>query len=437
MRVHSIRAEDILIPKNRQRKEFKPEDIIELAGSITKNSLMHPVVVRKGDEGSIVLVAGECRIRAMNYIWNFGDTVRYGEHKFPEGMVPCNYIGEVDPIDAFEMELEENIRRTDLTWIERAAATKELMDHRQRKATRDGTPQPTVESISAEVRGVSPSSRDQTRKELAVANHLHDPEVQKARNTEDAFKLLKRREALQRNVELAAKVGVNFTAQSHTLLQGDALELMKDLADGTFDVLLTDPPYGIDADKFSDSGGIAQGNHFYDDSWTYWNKIVRILAAEAYRFCKPLAHAYVFCDIDNFVLLKNFFTEAGWRVFRTPLVWVNPTAARAPWPEHGPQRKYQICLYAVKGDKPVTRIYPDTVIYPSDENLNHQAQKPVALYADLLNRSVVPGDSVVDPFGGTGTVIAACHQLKCRATYIEMDPAAYGTAINRLKELDK
>lgn len=435
--VHAVKYEDIQVLKTRQRKEFKPEDIVALAGSISKLGLLHPPVVRKGDDGSITLVAGECRIRAMHILWNFGDCVRYGEHTFPEQVVPCNYIGEIDLIDAFEIELEENIRRMDLTWMERAEATKKLMEHRQAQATRDGTDQPTVESIAAEVRGESNSSRDQTRKELLVANHLADPEVQKARNADDAFKLLKRREALARNVELAAKVGVNFSTQSHTLQLGNSLDLMKELPDGYFDVLLTDPPYGIDADQFSDSGGIAQGSHFYDDSWTYWNNIVRVLAAEAFRFCKPQSHAYVFCDVDNFVLLKNFFTEAGWKVFRTPLVWINPTAARAPWPEHGPQRKYQICLYALKGDRPVTRIYPDVMVYASDENLNHQAQKPVALYTDLLARSVSPGDTCVDPFGGTGPILPAAHELKCKATYIERDPAQYGNAINRLKGLDQ
>jgi site-specific DNA-methyltransferase (adenine-specific) len=438
--LHSIKAEDILIPKYRQRKEFKPEHIVALAGSISRLGLMHPVVVRRDSDGEIALVAGECRIRALTYLWNFGEVVRCGQSTFSEGTVPCIYFGDLDPVDAMEMELEENIRRSDLTWQEKADATSKLLIARQARATRDGTPQPTIEEISSEVRGDSPTSREQTRKEILVSKHLSDPEVQKAKSADDAFKLLKRREAIAKNAELAAKVGVTFNSEVHTLLNGDVLELLPDIPKDSFDVLLTDPPYGIDADKFGDSGGIAgsgnQGSHFYDDSWTYWNKLVKFLAAESFRVCKPQSHCYVFCDIDNFVFLKSFFIEAGWRVFRTPLVWVNPTSNRAPWPEHGPQRKYQIAMFAVKGDRPVTKIYPDVLVYPSDENLNHQAQKPVALYQDLLVRSIRPGDSVLDCFGGTGPIIPAAHALKCKATYIERDPAAYGTAITRLKGLE-
>jgi DNA modification methylase len=127
--------------------------------------------------------------------------------------------------------------------------------------------------------------------------------------------------------------------------------------------------------------------------------------------------------------------EAGWKCFRTPIIWVNPTGMRAPWPEMGPQRKYQLCLYATKGDRRVTRLYSDVITANSDENLGHPAQKPVAVYEDLLRRSVHPGDVVLDPFCGSGTVFPAAHTFKCKAVGIEQDPAAYGIAVKRIEAL--
>ena len=123
-------------------------------------------------------------------------------------------------------------------------------------------------------------------------------------------------------------------------------------------------------------------------------------------------------------MLKSIMSSAGWKCFRTPFIWVNPSAMRTPWVEMGPQRKYQVCLYAVKGDKPVTRIYSDVMTYGSDENLNHPAQKPVDLYIDLLRRSVVPGNVVIDPFAGSGTIFPAAHAMKCKAIGIEQNTAA-------------
>jgi len=210
---------------------------------------------------------------------------------------------------------------------------------------------------------------------------------------------------------------------------------MQELPESSFDVILTDPPYGIGADEFADSGGKAAGSHFYDDSYETWSLLAKHLAVGSFRLAKAEGHCYVFCDIERFIELRSYFIAAGWKTFRTPLIWINPSAVRAPWPEHGPQRKYQCILFAIKGNRPVTRIYGDVLTYSSDSNLGHPAQKPVALYSDLLRRSVRPGDSVLDPFAGTGTIFPAAHEHKCRATGIERDTAACGIASKRLGEL--
>lgn len=433
MKIHSFNVFDIVIPKTRQRKDFKPEDIIDLAGSIAKNGLIQPCVVRQDDEGNVVLVAGERRIKAMEYVWSFGETVECGDFQFSENNIPCILHSELDPLDAFEMELEENIRRVDLTWQEKATATGQLYELRRLQAEKANEDEPTIADIHEEIRG-GPNA-EPTRMEIFVSKYLEDPDIAGAATAKDAFKILKRKEEIRRNEALAISVGATFTGAAHRLEHGDCFEIMETLPNETFDVILTDPPYGIDADQFGDSGGRASGSHFYDDSWKTWNILAKKLAVESFRLAKPQAHFYSFCDIDNFVMFKSYVEEAGWRVFRTPLILVNPSAMRAPWPEHGPQRKYQIILYAVKGNRPVSRIYPDVITCPNDDNKGHSAQKPVDAYVDLLRRSVSPGDSILDPFMGTGTIVPACHLLKCKATGIEIDAGAYGIAVGRLKDL--
>jgi DNA modification methylase len=435
VKVHSVHYTDILVPQNRWRKEFNSDALVELAGSIDAHGLIHPVVIRSDKDENNVLVAGERRIRAMHYLWDFfNKSVKCGDYEFDKEFVPCIFHSEMDPIEAMEVEFEENVRRTDFTWQENAAAVMRLAELKREMATSRGEAPPTIQQLHESITG-NTTNADSTRDQLAVAAHLGDPEIQKATSTREAFKILKRKEQHAKNEALAVEVGRTLSGASHDLACGDAQELLAEIPDGTFDCICTDPPYGIDADQFSDSGGRVAGAHFYDDSWGNWNKLAKWFAGESFRITKPLGHCYVFADIDNFVLLKNYFSEAGWRVFRTPIIWANPTAMRAPWPEHGPQRKYQICLFAIKGDRPVTRLYGDIITVPSDNNLGHQAQKPVALYTDLLRRSVNPGDRVLDCFGGTGTILPAAHELKCKATYIERDAAAYGIAVKRLEEL--
>lgn len=438
MILHEIHFNDLQISANRQRKEFKPEDLVKLADSISQNGLIQPVVVREDSEGKFVLVAGERRVRAMAYIWNFGQQVRCGQHVFEENIVPCLVLGEMDEDAAFEAELEENICRTDLTWQERAAATLKLSEYRTAKALAKGEKPPTVEDISIEIRGPSGdagSAKDTTRKAILVAKHLGDPDVEKAKTVDEAYKILKRKEERTRNAEHAASVGLTFTAKVHSIHNGSCLDVMPTLPDASYDVILTDPPYGIDADQYGDSGGRTPGAHAYDDSLETWVYLMRGFAPEAFRLAKPQAHLYVFCDIDNFVTLKLMLSEAGWKVFRTPIIWVNPTAMRTPWPENGPQRKYQIICYAMKGSRPVNMIAPDVVSYPSDDNLGHEAQKPVGLYCDALRRSVRAGDSVLDPFCGSGPIFPAAHELKCRATGIELNASAYGVSVKRIESL--
>jgi site-specific DNA-methyltransferase (adenine-specific) len=435
VQIHRILASDILVQKNRQRKESKPEDVQTLAGSIIKNGLIAPVVVRLGEGSGYILVAGERRLKALDLVWFFGEKVKCGEYDFAEGEVPCIFQGDMDEDSAYEMELEENIRRVDLTWIERTEATSELYRRRKSRAQERGSDY-TIAQITEEVHGNPdlPSNTDKTRMELLVAPHLSDPEVRKQSNVRDAFKILKRREETQKSVDLARRVGARLSSL-HDLRLGDCFDLMPDIVKESFDVILTDPPYGMGAETFGDGGGHQVGEHFYDDSWTTWNNTMLRLGPELFRLAKPQAHLYIFCDVDNFILLKQHMQTAGWKTFRTPLVWHNPTSNRAPWPEMGPMRRYQLCMYAVKGDRQVNKLQGDVLIYPSDDNLGHHAQKPVDLFIDLLQRSARPADAVFDPFAGTGTILPAAHELKCRATAIEMDEAAYGIAAKRLGEL--
>lgn len=423
----------ILVPATRQRQEFAPIPLAELMDSIGERGLIHPLTVRV-EEGTYVLVAGERRLRAIKDLWAIGGTLRMGEETFPQGVVPVINWGVVTALEAEELELAENIRRADLAWQERAQATSRIANLRSGQAANAGKPAPSVADISLEVRGSAEGSNQQaTRREIIIEKHLGDPEVAKAKSLEEAWKILKKREEVADNTARGVAVGKTLSRASHTLHNADALEWLASCPADSFDVILTDPPYGMGADEFGDSGGKAEGAHAYADDEATALRCYNAVAYEGFRVTKPQAHLYAFCDLDYFASLKLLFAEAGWWVHRTPLIWHKPNASRVPWPEHGPQRKYELCLYAVKGKRPVTKIAPDVVSYNPDPNLGHSAQKPVALFEDFLKRSVRPGDSALDPFCGTGPVFQAAHNLKCFATGIEKDPASYGIALKRIE----
>jgi len=442
--VKSLPIAAIQISPNRQRRVFELKELGELAESLKKNGLFHPIVLRVGadtpEEGcSYILVSGERRLRAISDIHALGESFTHDGEIVPIGEIPYVSLGELDELAREEAELDENLRRTDLSWQERAGATARLSALREKQSLAGGSRLPSTADIALEVRGSSEGiHQETTRREIIVAQHMDDPEVKAAKSVDDAFKILRRKEDTQKRVQLAAEIGRTYSAKTaHEVRHEDSLAWMGQADAEQFDVILTDPPYGIDADQFGDSGGHAAGAHFYEDSYENWKNLITALAREGFRLSKPQAHAYCFCDITRFEELKQVFSAAGWQPFRTPIIWHKPNGSRTPWPEHGPQRRHELILYAMKGKKPVTRIYSDLVTYAADENLGHNAQKPVALYVDLLRRSVNPGDRVLDPFAGSGPIFPAANGLKLRAIGIEQDAAAYALCLNRLNALDK
>ena len=428
-----LKPSEITVLPNRQRRLHDIAKEQELAQSIESVGLLHPPVVRETSEG-YVLVAGERRYRAISSIIDFGGSFRVaGEKMLPAGFVPVLAIADLDADAAEEAELDENIKRVDLTWQERASAVARLAALRGRQNEATGAPKPTVATIAAELER-QPAS---VREDLLVAAHLSNPEVTKAKTAGEALKALKKVEQRAKMVLRAEAVQSSSIPlhSTHKLLLGEALTEIAKLPNGSVQVVLSDPPYGMGADEFGDVGGIAPTDHRYDDSLEAWQELVSRLAPELFRVCADGAACYLFCDFDRFADLKSVFAGVGFRVHRTPLLWIKPNGQRVPWPKSGPRRAYECCLFAMKGEHLVNKLENDYVIAAPDENLGHSAQKPVELMRNLLRRSAKPGDTVLDPFMGTGSVLPAAHELLCTYIGIELEAASFGIATTRLEKL--
>jgi len=430
--MHIGLLDSIKIKPNRQRQEFDPAALEELIDSIETSQLLHPIVCRIED-GILWLVAGERRLRAITEMHALGRVVKCNNEVVNPGYIPFSLLGELSELEAAEAEWAENVRRKDLTWQERAAATEQLKTLFEKRHGRT----PTTTELVTEQSAAKPTGRALVtrRQELLICPHLDDPDVAKAKTLPDAIKIVERKQRDARSVAIAQK-WKGESKLPHNILLCNSLEWMRN-SSAQFDVICTDPIYGMDAHRFGLSGGAshAGGAHPYDDSYEAWLEMLEVFGPESFRLAKPQAHLYAFCDIERFVEFREWMNEAGWEVFRTPLIWVKPVAYRAPWPDRGPQRRYEAILFAAKGAKPVTKMVGDVLVYPPDESVGHQAQKPVALITDLLSRSVAPGNSILDPFCGSGAVIPAGHSLACVVTAIDKEEASVGMAIKRLEDL--
>lgn len=430
---HSIPRSDLTILPNRQRQEFDPDALVDLSNSIAALGLLHPIVIRETPDGP-ALVAGERRLRALEALWLLGTPVRHDGREYPPHTVPCVTLGELSPLEAEEAELDENLKRRDLTWQERSEAIGRLHRLRTAQASLVGE----SHGIADTLREIETTDYTGDRQAILLSKHLDNPVVANAKSEREAFKALKREEEKAKSIALAESVGATYNSSVHRLHHTDCIEWMGACPDNSFDVILTDPPYGMNAQAFGDGGGkMTNSEHHYDDTPESWFVLMSRFCPEAYRVAKPQAHAYIFCDFDKFHELKGIMQTAGWYVFRTPLVVHKLGSGRVPLPEHGPRRQYELCLYAIKGDRPVTGIYSDVISCKLEENLTHGANKPVELYVDLLKRSTRPGDTVLDAFAGSGTIFPAAHQCKLYATGLELNAEYYGISVKRLNALDE
>lgn len=425
----------IHVPADRQREEFDPEALSDLCDDIALNGLQHAPVVSSTADGCF-LVSGERRFRSIRDLATAGISIRYGSDSIPLDSIPVTDFGELSPRQRKILELHENVKRKDLTWPERIRAEAQLHEVRTEEAAESGRVQTYVataeEIFGKPLKGTTEQSyaSTQVRQAVVINNHLSDPDVAKAASPKEALKVIQKKATEAHYRAQASQLASVQTSSRHTLLRGDCRVLMGGLLQESFDCLLTDPPYGIDAQNF---GSQVFNEHKFDDSKELWIDDMAILAAESFRICKPQSHAYVFCDPQHFLLLQGFFKDAGWSVWRTPLIW-NKRGGMLPRPEHGPRRTYEAILFASKGDRPVTGVFADVIDIPRVEKTTiHPDEKPVGLYTDLLRRSVRPGQLVVDPFCGSGTIFMAANELQLTATGIEKEETSFALSAERLK----
>lgn len=428
--MQTVLLERITVPPNRQRRNIAPAEVASLAESIRTKGLLHPPVVRLLDDDTYQLVAGERRLRAIESLKGQafdcnGQTVN-GLGGGPI-VCPVTFISDLDPIMLREAELEENILRVDLTWNERAEAFAEL-----HKLRTEQNPDQTLTATAKEIVHAEGGSLNAAQVEVSrarlVAQHLHNPKVAGARNLKEAYNIVSRE--LEAEVKLDLSRALKATTE-HQLIIADATQALNESSSGLYDVILVDPPYGMDADSF----GTAGAAHTYDDSVDVSLELCCTIIARGYAITKAQAHLYMFCDFDNFVFLRETCEMAGWKAFRTPIIWhKTDSKGHDPWPNRGFRRTYETILYAIKGDKTCSQLVNDVIAVPSSGHELHAAAKPVELYERLLRRSCIPGDMVIDPCCGTGTIFAAANRLTLRAIGIERDETFAKVAEARMYE---
>lgn len=198
------------------------------------------------------------------------------------------------------------------------------------------------------------------------------------------------------------------------MIQGDCLEVLKTIPDKSVDLVLTDPPYGIGADKGSAGFGVSKGRK-YKGNWD-----ACIPAREVFDEMRRVA--------KNIIIFGgNYFAH-----------YLPPSKHWIVWDKKGDiafKNPFADCeLIYTSFNKVVKKIVfkQQGFISDSKDKRVHPTQKPTELLEMLINEYTQEGDVILDCFMGSGSTGVACVNTNRQFIGIELDNTYFEIAKQRI-----
>lgn len=232
------------------------------------------------------------------------------------------------------------------------------------------------------------------------------------------------------------KTGDVWKLGRHRLMCGDStsVEHVQNLMDGAqADLLLTDPPYGVDYTGKTKAALKIENDAKNDDDFIAFLRN----AFEAADFVlKPGAVFYIWHAILKTYSFESACQMVGWEV-RQVLIWVKNAMVMG---RQDYQWKHEPCLYGWKSgaghlwasDRKQTTVLE---FDRPTKNKEHPTMKPVALFDYQIKNNTKGGDIVLDLFAGSGTTVIACEQNGRTAYVMEYDPRYCDVIVKRWENL--
>jgi len=216
--------------------------------------------------------------------------------------------------------------------------------------------------------------------------------------------------------------------EANEIKNGDCLEIMKGMAENSVDLILTDPPYGM---NYQSSRRTDKHEKIDNDVSLEW---VEPFLKEAYRVLKENTHIYIFCNDYAISDFRHILEKVGFTPKRT-LVWIKNNHTSGDL-EGDYANKTEFILYAHKGRRLLNGGRDTNVLFFNRVNTDeHPTKKPEDLCAYLIGKSSNENDVVLDPFMGAGTTCVSAKMLNRNYIGIELDEKYCKIAEDRIKSI--
>lgn len=225
--------------------------------------------------------------------------------------------------------------------------------------------------------------------------------------------------------------------ETNNLIHDDCLNVMKNMKDNCIDLIVTDPPYGINYqnNRRNKSGKVITENGILNDNKDNEQFLLLVLK-ECFRILKDGRHIYWFGRYDSISKQIPLLENVGFKV-KNQLIWVKNNHGTGDL-NYSYAPKYECILYAIKvTDKKTvkrklfkigdTTRHNDILIFDriNRNKMIHDHQKPTELLSFLIEKSSLENEIVFDPFAGSGSTLYAADNLNRKYIGCEMDTNIY------------
>ena len=203
----------------------------------------------------------------------------------------------------------------------------------------------------------------------------------------------------------------------------DCFKVLRTLQDNSIDLVVTDPPYGIDLTPQREKGKFKNTKVKNDDNLDWLPNLVD----ELYRVSKNVV--CVFCGWQNIDKFKQAFEDKF--IVKNILVW------NKDWFGMGNNYRpnYELILLLCKTNVKIKSKNKSNILTYrrlAPQKMQHSCEKPVPLIEDLILELSEENSLVLDCFMGVGSTGEACIKNNRRFLGVEIDQDYYNISLNRL-----
>jgi len=420
----------IIKREERQRKDLKITE--EFKDSIKARGVLLPIIITR----DLVLVAGERRLTA---------SLELGLES-----IPCRFFEDLDPAEAQIVELEENVKRQDLSWQEIVTTIRDLYALYEARE-----PDLTHAAFAARVN----MTRSWVSALLRVGEDIDNPRIAAMPTVNTALNTLRRQDERRAGDAINSIVSaapdafdkvpkgiptepaptLSTTPSAPVVPKSEPLspiihtsfaEWLRTYKGERFNFLHCDFPYGVNL--FDGEYGAASGDKHYEDTPEVYFQLIDLLAENLDRVLGYSAHVMFWFSMEHYEATLSRFRERMpdivWNKF--PLIWAkSDNVGIMPDPKRGPRRVYETCLMGSRGDRPVVKPIANFYSCPTDKQF-HPSTKPVPMLKHFFQMFVDNSTHMLDPTCGSGSALRAA--LDCGAPYVlglEHDEEHYTNAV--------